>query len=296
MPLSETPTKTVLARVPYLNCAPFFHGLKSESWDWADVPPRQLGVEAEAGRIAAGPMALADFLRLQDRFERLGPLGIAVRGRVGSVMLFSRKPIRQLEGATIAVTEDSSTSALLLRLILEQRYKLSPKAYQRNSIAETDVVIAPDVIASEAKQSQKDCFVACAPRNDTGKSLTDADALLLIGDEALTFRATNKQYPYETDLAFEWWLWQHLPMVFAVWAVRKDWPADAKQRLSRTIQQQLANNLRQLPVISQERAASMQLPADEIQHYLGQFIYRLSQPEEDAIKQFNTLLHEHHLL
>ncbi|MBI3319389.1 MAG: menaquinone biosynthesis protein [Candidatus Omnitrophica bacterium] len=259
--MSSVPlTNTAIGRVPYLNCAPFFHGLTvEESWAWVDLPPRQLGFEAEAGRIVAGPLALADFLRLQDRFERLGPLGIAVRGRCQSVLLFSRAPVRQLHDATISLTDDTSTTALLLRLILEQRYALPPSRYERGK---------PD----------------------------GADARLLIGDEALRFHAANQRYPYEMDLAFEWWLWQHLPMVFAVWAVRKDLPASDKQRLSRLLQQQVAVNTGRLEELAKERAPSVGLPPEEVQRYLASFIYRLSEPEERAITQFDAFVHERHLL
>ena len=254
-------TKTVVAHIPYLNCDPFFQGLALEgSWEWMDCSPRQLGLEAEAGRVTAGPMALVDFFRLQDSFERLGSLGIAVRGRCGSAMLCSSKPVRQLDGATIAVTEETSTTALLLRLILEIRFGLAPKQYMR------------------------------------GAATDDVDGVLLIGDEALKFRVTNRRFPYETDLAFEWWLWQHLPIVFAVWAIRKDCAPPDKQRLSRLLQQQLAHNLGRLDELASARAASLGVPAEELAQYLSHFIYRLSDPEERAIKQFEHLLHEHHLL
>jgi len=256
-------TKTLVARIPYANCAPFFHGLASEeAWEWADLSPRQLGQEAKEGRLMAGPMALTDFLRLNETFERLGSLGVAVRGRCGSVLLFSRKPARQLDGEVIAVTEDTSTTALLLRLILEQQFRIKPKQY--------------------------------VPRPPSWAD--DAEAVLLIGDEALKFRAVNRRYPYETDLAFEWWLWQHLPFVFAVWAVHKDAPAADAQRLSRLLQHQLAVNTGRLDELAKERAASLELPAEDLQRYLASFIYRLSEPEERAITQFEALANEHHLL
>lgn len=251
---------TTVGRIPYTNCLPFFHGLPEEGWRWIDVSPRELGQQAKDGSVMAGPLPLADFLRLKESFERLGPLGVAVRARCGSVMLFSRKPSRQLEGATIAVTESTSTSALLLRLILEQHLHVKPKEYRRG-------------VASE-----------------------DADGVLLIGDEAMQFRATNREFPYETDLAFEWWLWQHLPFVFAVWVVRKDAAASDKQRLSRLLQHQLAVNHGRLGELAIARAASLGLPPEEIQRYLESFIYRLSEPEEQGIAQFERLAHEQHLL
>lgn len=257
---AEPLTKLLLARIPYVNCAPFFEGLTlDESWSWEDLSPRQLGLEAEAGRIAAGPMSLVDYLRLQDRFERLGRLGIAVRGRSGSALLFSRKPLRQLDGASIAVTQETSTTALLLRLILEVRYKLAPAAYQ------------------------------------SGKS-DNADAVLLIGDEALACRASSRSYPFEIDLAFEWWLWQHLPFVFAVWAVRKDCDPHDKQQLTEAVAKTLARNLTRLNRLAQDRAGAIDMTAEDVQRYLGQFVYRFGHEEEQAIQQFERLLHDHRLL
>jgi len=253
-------TSTSLARVPYLNSVPFFRGLPlQERWTFTDGVPRALGALAASGTIAAGLLPLADYFRLQDQFERLGHFGVAVRGRARSAMLFARKPLRQLDGAVIAVTEESSTTARLLRLLLEQRYHVTPASYQPGRHAE-------------------------------------ADALLLIGDEAIRFQQTNTQYPYEIDVAFEWWLWQHLPCVFAVWAVRKDVSPQEKKSLELSVAKSLAMNLAQLEAIAQETSPQFGLPAQEIITYLSGFIYRFGSSEEEAIARFQVLLHEHHLL
>ena len=252
-------TTISVARVPYLNSAPFFRGLPlGERYAITDCVPRELGERAARGELIAGLLPLADYLRLEDRFERLGPFGIAVRGRARSVFLFSRKPIRQLDGAIIAVTADTSTTAVLLRLLLEQRYHVSP-TYRRGQDP-------------------------------------DADALVLIGDEALTFRERNREYPFEIDLAFEWWLWQHLPFVFAVWAVRKDAGDEEKRELTLALTRSLGRNATQLETIAEERAAPLGLPVKDLHAYLSSFIYRLSQPEEAGIARFRELVHGHHLL
>ncbi len=255
-------TKQIVARVPYLNCAPFFAGLSSsESVEFQDLPPRILGIEAESGQITAGPMSLADYLKLQDRFERLGHLGVAVRGRSGSALLFSRVPIRQLSGAAVAVTNETATTSILSRLILEQRYELTPRVYQ----------MAPSAGLTSPQE--------------------DAEAIVLIGDAAMKFHATNRRFPYEIDLSFEWWLWQHLPFVFAVWVVRKDAGAEDKQRVSRLIQHQLAVNIVRLDQIAKERAPSVGWSPEETQRYLEHFIFRLSKPEEEAIVKFQEMSH-----
>ena len=267
----STSTTTCVAKIPYLNSAPFFQGLVlAERYRLTDCVPRQLGERAAAGEILAGLLPVADYLRLSDRFERLGHFGIAVRGRVRSVLLFARAPLRQLDGATVAVTDETSTSACLLRLILEQRYHIPPKAYQRVDNGE-------------------------AARPGAGESRA-GDALLLIGDEALRFKQANTRYPFEIDLAFEWWLWQHLPFVFAVWAIRKDAGEQEKRQLESALARALGANLTQLDAIAAQSAQTLNTPAAELTEYLSRFVYRLGHVEEEAISQFHTLAHAAHLL
>ena len=221
--------------------------------------PRQLGRKAASGDIAAGLLPLADYFRLSETFERLGRFGIAVRGPAHSVLLCSRLPIRQLDGAVIAVTEDTSTTAVLLRLLLERRYHVTPKAYRRGAHP-------------------------------------DADARLVIGDEALKFQHTNTLYPFEIDLAFEWWLWQHTPFVFAVWAARKDLPIEEKKHLELSLSGALGMNTQRLEAIAQEASGPLGLPAEELHGYLKRFIYRLSQPEEEGIQRFHEFVDTYGLL
>lgn len=239
--------------MPYLNSVPFFRGLAWEDrFDLTDCVPRELGRLAAAGEVDAGLLPVVDFFKLSGQFERLGRYGIAVRGRVGSVMLFSRRPLRQLDGARIAVTEQSSTSAVLLRLILETRDRLRPAEYTR-------------------------------------QRSPDADALLLIGDEALSFRQTNTQYPFEIDLAFEWWLWQHLPFTFAAWAVRRSVVESRKRQIEAGLARALSLNMQDLGPAAEERAASLGVPGAELKAYLEQFIYRLGGDEEKGIDAFREL-------
>ena len=235
-----------------------------------------MGQKAALGEIEAGLLPLADYVRLQDTFERLGRFGIAVHGRAHSVVLFSARPVRQLDGATIAVTEDTSTSVVLLRLLLEKRYGVIPASYDSRRRAEK---------RSTVKSVARD-----------RRTAAEADALLLIGDEALRFKQANTQYPYEIDLAFEWWLWQHQPSVFAVWTVRKDIEAPKKKELEAALARALAVNTGRLEAIAQEAAAGLGVPAEQLVAYLAGFHYRFGKDEEDGMARFEALMHEHHLL
>jgi chorismate dehydratase len=180
-------------------------------------------------------------------------------------MVFATRPLRQLEGAAIAVTSHTSTSGLLLRLVLEQHYRLQPLGY--------------------TPYDQPEAAAAAG-----------ADALLLIGDDALRFRQATTRYPYEADLAFEWWLWQHLPFVFAVWAVRRDATAQRKKQLEAALGRALTANSGQLDAIAQERARPLGLPPEDLCAYLEAFHYRLGPAEEAGIEKFRELAKGHGLL
>ena len=273
----EAQVVRMIARVPYLNSVPFFQGWPlGGRYELTDCVPRELGARAAAGEIVAGPLPLMDFFRLEATFERLGHAGIAVRGRAHSALLFSRKPIRQLEGATIAITDETSTTVMLLRLVLEKRYGVIPASYERRRRAE-----------QRAKSE---------PASPERRQEPEADALLLIGDEALRFKHVNMQYPFEIDIAFEWWLWQHLPFVFAVWAIRKDAAAQEKKQIEAALMRTLAVNLGQLESIAQGYSAPLGIPTKDLQTYLSNFVYRMGSAEESAIKTFRELVNAHHLL
>lgn len=268
---------TRIARVPFLNSVAFFRGLDwQERFEVADCVPRELGRLAASGEIAAGLLPAADFFRLEKSFERLGHYGIAVRGRAHSVLLFSKKPIRQLDGAVIALTEQSSTSVVLLRLILEKKYRITPASYEQRQHSEKRQMVVPS--AKERRQEP------------------EADALLLIGNEALQFKQVNRQYPFETDLSFEWWLWQHQPFTFAVWAVRKDLDEKNKKQIEAGLGRALSMNVKVFDSIAAEWQEVLGVPTEELRKYLETFVYRLGPGEEEGLQTFKALANEHHLL
>src|SRR4029078_12398537 len=97
-PPPRTTTSPVAARIPYANAAPFYALWADAPFAVRNLPPRDLGREAEAGGVDLGLQAGRELLRLRDRFELLAPMGVAARGAVQSVLLFSRRPAGSLAG------------------------------------------------------------------------------------------------------------------------------------------------------------------------------------------------------
>lgn len=244
-------TRIRIGRIPYLNCEPFYYGLNDDALELSSLVPRELSRAAERGEVDAGPVPVVDCFRLEDRFERLGGFCIATGPEAFSVLLFSRRPITELDGAIIAVTQETSTSARLLKVLLACRYQVQPKGY-----AELD---------------------------DTH------DALLVIGDEALRRRKTANDYPYLYDLGREWYQWKGLPFVFALWVIRRDLDGEAKETVRALLARCLDDNLAHLDAIAQTRT-DLNLTPPEVVTYLRSFRYVLSDPEEKALAEFRTLL------
>jgi len=237
-----------VGRISYLNVEPFFH-----AFPWplvTGLPPRALGDAVADGRVDAGPLALADCIRLETALTLL-PFGIATRERAQSVLLFSSRPMTELEGARIAVTGETATSVQLLRMLLTLRYEVTPAALV--SLAEP------------------------------------ADATLLIGDAALRARRMPGRSSHVVDLGEEWSDWTGLPCVFAVWAVRTDVPADTRVALTETLERALRTGLGDLGAIARARR-DLGLSEAEVVTYLSGFTYRLGAEEEKAMAEFRRLL------
>ena len=237
-----------VGRISYLNVEPFFH---SFPWPIAEsLPPRALGEAVADGRIDAGPLALADCLRLEGVVTRL-PFGIVGPTRGQSVLLFSDRPMRELGGRRIAVTGETSTSVRLLRILLAFR----------------DEVPAPTLVGLDEP----------------------ADAALLIGDIALRLRQGPWPRRYCYDLGEEWTTWTGLPMVFASWAARSNTPAAARAELSTVLERALETGLASLPAIAARRR-DLGFSESEIVTYLESFRYRIEPADEKAIGEYRRLV------
>ena len=104
-----------------------------------------------------------------------------------SILLVSKVPIREIR--TLATDLGSRTSVMLARVILAEKYGVTPNLISR--------------------------------RAELAPMLGEADAALVIGDPAL--HLDPSKLPFETlDLGREWTDYTRLPMVFAVWSGKKE--------------------------------------------------------------------------
>jgi chorismate dehydratase len=250
--------RLVIGQISYLNSQPFYPLLLGQH-RLIPTPPSELGRMARKGEIDAGILATADYLVNADRYEPIAGLGVANREEVRSILLASKRPMVELEGAVVGITEETQTSVRLLKLLLEVRHRVRPKAYVRGGRA-------------------------------------GADAFLLIGNEAL---AENKSpspgFPHRYDLASEWWAWKGLPFVFALWAIRRSLPQNVKESFRELLLRSFDLGLTKIDEIAAEAAGELGDPS-ELASYLRNFHYRLGVDEMRGLEEFRRLVLEHDLL
>lgn len=184
-----------VGHIQFLNCLPLYWGLMRSGAllgvELSKDTPDHLNEALVAGDLDIGPISLVEYLRHTDELLLLPDLAVGSDGPVHSVNMVSTRPLAELDGRRVALGSTSRTGVLLARMLLE-----------------THVGVRPE-------------YFRCPP--DLTGMLLEADAAVLIGDAALRARtdAPNRGL-IVTDLGAAWREWTGLPMVFAVWAVRRD--------------------------------------------------------------------------
>jgi chorismate dehydratase len=134
------------------------------------------------------PIPTADYAKHHSKLQLLPDVGISSDGNVGSVLLFSKKKLDEIE--RVAMPTDSSTSRKLLMYLL------------------AELGLNPDTIEMGP---------------NLGDMLDKCDAALLIGDRAID-ESTRRPELVKLDLGAEWKRVTGYPMVFGVFAARSDAP------------------------------------------------------------------------
>ena len=178
-----------VGRIPFLVCAPFFHDFLGREGEYPDVhffdgTPSEHSKGLMEGSIHLSPASSITFAQKPGAFVLSPRLCTSCSFEVRSVRLFSKFPIEELTGKTVQLTAQSKTSITLLRILLQERFRVQPN-YTQGLVAEPN-----------------------------------GDACLLIGDQALE-EGNRNRYPYSYDLGTLWQDWQGLPFVFGAWIIHR---------------------------------------------------------------------------
>ena len=185
--------RLLIGEIPYANLFPIFYMLKRASdlsgYEFIEGPPSDLNRQLREGRIDVSPSSSIEYLRHPDKYELIENHSISSTGPVGSILLFSKKPIETLGGLAVLTSSQSETSVALVQIVLNKFYELDC-SFQSSSLQ------LKDALGSSA-------------------------AYLLIGDEALR-EAIKWPGLYIYDIGELWYKHTGLPFTFALWIANKD--------------------------------------------------------------------------
>jgi chorismate dehydratase len=244
-----------LSVVQYLNTVPLvwgmLHGEQRGKFELQLSVPSGCADAIAQRQADVGIVPSIEYQRL-DGVEILPGMSIASKREVKSVVLLSKMPLAKVQ--TVALDESSRPSAALVRILMHKFY------------------------------SRRVSFSPAAP--EPGEMLRRADAALLIGDPALTYRGPAAVY----DLAGEWRKFTGLPFVFALWM------GHSGAGLSRHVAEFTASldfGLAHIDDIAAEYAPKLGMTPSAVKVYLTRNIdYSLDEENQQGLKLFYKLAHE----
>lgn len=250
-----------LGHIQFLNCLPLYYGMVKNDVlldvDLVRANPADLARELLDGALDMAPIPAIEYARHADDLVLLPDIAISSNGEVQSILLISKVPAEELAGRTVALANTSRTSQVLARVLIDKRWHATP-AY---------VEMPPDLPAM----------------------LRDADAALLIGDEALRAYWDQPTGLHAYDLGTVWTAWTGLPMVYAVWAVRRDYAENdpaAVQAVSEALTGSLAYCRAHLDDISAYAARWEQFPAEKFRSYFDALQFRFEPAYRDGLARY----------
>ena len=256
--------KARLGRIQYLNVLPIYFALENllgeNGFELVSGTPADLNAGMRQGLVDLGSISAMEYGRNFRDYLLLPDLSISSRGPVGSVLLFSRVPVAELDGLTLLMSAHSASGAALLKILLAELYGLHP-SYCQGPVEE---------------------------------ALTRPyDGVLAIGDEALQLQPKGS-WPYVLDLGAAWQEWIGLPFVFGVWAVRRDYAAASPEKTAALHCLLLRSRdwgLQALPELSRLAAANLKRPASDLLAYFQKLDYSLGPEHEKGLETFFNYLY-----
>ena len=144
----------------------------------------QNAVRLREGEIEIGLISSLDYALKKESWQIVPHLCVASKNKIKHVQLFFKKGLKDIK--TVAVDKNAASELFLLKILMREKF-----------------LISPDYIEMES---------------DLENMLVDAEAALLVGDQALNNYKANRN---RIDLNDEWTDLTGLPFVYAFWAGRE---------------------------------------------------------------------------
>ena len=275
-----------VGHINFLNMLPltynFAHGA-AEGLSLIRGVPSVLNSDLISGRLDVAAVSSIAYARHSEELLILPKVCISSDGPVQSIVLVSRKPIEALGKDKVILTAKSATSHCLLKIILRGAYGAIPNYYTRNITPEEPVP-------------------------------ADATASLFIGDDALWLYHHPPAGLYLYDIGQEWKQLTGQKMVYALWAVRREF-ANKHPESVQLIQERIhgaflsfirnalpgparpAGGLSYRETIIRSALEERRFTYDQLADYLGPVVrWDLTEEYMQGLNTFYTMAHEMNLI
>ena len=251
--------------VSFLNTKPLIYPLLNGQLQTDEIAlsvkvPSHLAIQLNNDELDIGLIPIIEYFRANATgagYRILPDMAIGSRGRVLSIQLFSRVPIQDIQ--QVALDTSSRSSVGLLQILLAEKYQIRPT------------------------------FRVCDPSIDL--TLTDTDAVMLIGDAALKNLGATE---YSVDLGAEWQELTGLPFVYACWVARQDVNLGNVPKL---LLESKILGVKQIPEIARIEAEKLGFPETLCRDYLQNHInYDLDQTAIAGLELYYKLAVKHKLV
>lgn len=259
-----------IGRITFANLFPIFYALEKtvdlSAYEFIDGVPSFVNRLLREGTIDISPSSSIEYLRHENDYVLLDGHSISSFGSIGSILLFSKRPIENLDGLTVLTSYQSETSVALLDIILAKFYGF------RCTLKSTSMPL------SEAMESHT--------------------AYLLIGDDALR-EAKRRQRLSVYDLGDIWYRNTGLPFVFALWMARKDFCAEKPllfEKFRNDLDAAKIRALESIGEIARESPLLTVVPEDDIVSYWQGISYDMGDDHKKGLELFRKYSEELRLI
>lgn len=258
---NQKSSATRIGQIDFSNCLPINLPIKKGEveleGDFFDRVPNDLNKLIMAGELDISAVSLFCYLNCED-LELVPGLSVASLGPVGSVLFFHKGRLEDLGKEPLLVPDASATSINLLSIILKEETGSVPEFIREKK---------PDLIKSELPGA------------------------LIIGDDALKVDKLWSEQYNRVDLG-KWWHDRYqLPMVFGVWAARKEFVAKHRSQYEKIVTG--LNRARDIGLnemleeVVEEAAKHMLLDKVRVRKYfLEELDYNLGQEHRQSIELY----------
>jgi len=160
----------IVGRVIDLNFEPFYIDMVRRGIVLQNVSLKDIPQALRDGEINAGPVSLVDSFDLEDICVPVAGFCLSASNKAGSNLLYSKKPMEELSGASVATATADSTTRKLFQVLLAEKFNVNADNFVAMPDEHDAFVIAGGVCVGVAKAQARRQMLSQSRRSPAPRS------------------------------------------------------------------------------------------------------------------------------